>query len=99
MGDRTTAVVGRRMRLRPGALRALRVLEVCPMLPADAFGPIVGLPAQSGAYKQSSRRRSGGLADIRDEALGFLFGGRRCGLWSITDLGHRVLNCGRERDG
>jgi len=99
MGDRTTAVVGRRMRLRPGALRALRVLEVCSMLPADAFGPIVGLASQSGAYKQLARLRSGGLADVRDEDLGFLFGGRRCGLWSITDLGHRMLNCARERDG
>ena len=99
MGDRTTAAVDRRMRLRPGALRALRVLEVCPMLPADAFGPIAGLASQSGAYKQLARLRSGGLADVRDEDLGFLLGGRRCGLWSITDLGHRVLSCARERGG
>ena len=36
------------------------------------------------------------MADVRDEDLGFLFGGRRCGLWSITDLGHGVLSCARE---
>src|SRR5438105_13455382 len=87
------------MRLTPGALRALRVLEVCPMLPADAFRPIVGLASQSEAYKQLARLRSGGLADVRDVDLGFLFGGRRCGLWSLTDLGHRVLRCARERAG
>src|SRR5690242_15242606 len=99
IGNPTTATVDCQMRLRPGALRALRALEMCPMLPVDAFGPIVGLVSQSAAYKQLARLRSGGLADVRDEDLGFLFGGRRCGLWSITDAGHRVLTCATERGG
>jgi hypothetical protein len=75
IGDLRTAAVDRRMGLRPGALRALRVLEACPMLPADVIGPIVGLASQSAAYKQLARLRSGGLADVRDEDPGFLFGG------------------------
>jgi hypothetical protein len=61
------------------------------MLPADAFGPMVGLASGSGAYKQLARLRSQGLADVRDEDLGFLFGDRRRGLWSLTDLGRRAL--------
>jgi Replication-relaxation len=61
------------------------------MLPADAFGPMVGLASGSGAYKQLARLRSQGLAEVRDEDLGFLFGDRRRGLWRVTDLGRRTL--------
>ena len=66
--DVTTAKGGR-MRLTRGALRALRVLEVCPMLPVDAFGPIVGMASQSGAYKQLARLHAGGLAEVAEEDL------------------------------
>src|SRR5829696_1755772 len=89
--DRMPDASGRRRRLRSGALAALAVLEACPMSPVDAFGPMVGLASQSSAYQQLARLRERGLAEVRNEDLGFLFGDRRRGLWSITDLGRRTL--------
>ena len=68
--DQQLAADKRRLRLRSGALRALAVLDACPMLPGDAFGPMVGLASRSGAYRQLARLRSGGLADVRDVDLG-----------------------------
>jgi hypothetical protein len=61
------------------------------MLPVDAFAPMVGLASRSGAYQQLARLRSRGLAEVRREDLGFVVGVHRRGLWSITELGSRVL--------
>jgi len=89
-GDREPPAQDNRLRLRTGALRALAVLDACPMLPVDAFAPMVGLASRSGAYQQLARLRSRGLAEVRREDLGFVVGAHR-GLWSITELGSRVL--------
>jgi hypothetical protein len=80
-----------------GDVRGLRALEACPLLPADAFGPIVGLASRSAAYKQLARLRFRGLAQVGSEDLGFLLGDRRRGLWSITEPGRRALRGATER--
>jgi integrase-like protein len=90
-GDGEPPAEDHRLRLRTGALRALAVLDACPMLPVDAFAPMVGLASGSGAYQQLARLRSRGLAEVRREDLGFVVGAHRRGLWSITELGSRVL--------
>jgi hypothetical protein len=99
MSDRTTIPGDGHLRLSARAVRGLRVLEACLMLPANAFGAIAGLASSSGAYKQLARLRLAGLAEVHDEDLGFLFGDSRRGLWSITHHGRRVLGCSGESGG
>lgn len=78
-------------RLRSGALVALRLLEMCPLLPIDVFVHLVGLNSCSSAYQQLARLRRAGLAEVERVDLGYLLGERRIGLWNITDMGRRVL--------
>jgi Replication-relaxation len=77
--------------LRQGALRALRMLDVCPLVPVDAFVYLVGLTSQSSAYQQLARLRNTGLAEVRRVDPGYLVGERRLGCWMITDKGRRML--------
>jgi hypothetical protein len=56
------------VRLNSRAIRGLEVLETCPMLPAEAFGPLCGLDSPSAAYKE--------LAYLRLEAW------RRYAMWT-----------------
>ena len=78
-------------RLRYGALRALRLLELCPFVPVDVFGNLAGLKSPSSAYQQLARLRRCGLAEVRSVHPGYLIGGRRLGCWTITDRGTRML--------
>src|SRR5258708_11649711 len=77
--------------LRNGALAALRLLEICPLVPVDAFVHLVGLSSQTSAYQQLARLKRAGLAEIRRAHLGYLIGERRVGLWKITDEGRQAL--------
>jgi hypothetical protein len=85
--DRTGTV----HQLRQGALRALSVLNMCPLVPVDAFMHLVGLTSQSSAYQQLARLRHAGLADARRVDPGYLVGERRLGCWMITDKGRQTL--------
>ena len=78
-------------RLRSGAVAALRLLETCPLLPIDAFVPLVGLRSFSAGYQQLARLRRAGLAEVSGVNLGYLLGDRRVGLWRITAAGVRML--------
>jgi hypothetical protein len=81
--------------LRSGGLSALRLLEMCPLLPVDAFVHLTGLDSCSSAYQQLARLKRAGLADRRSADLGYLLGERRLGLWTITDRGRFVLRASR----
>ena len=83
--DRARSAV-RQPRLRSGALAALRLLEMCPLLPVDVFVHLVGLNSCSSAYQQLARLQRAGLADVERVDLGYLMGERRIGLWNITDM-------------
>ena len=85
--DRTGTV----HQFRQGALRALSVLDMCPMVPVDAFVHLVGLTSQSSAYQQLARLRDAGLAEARRVDPGYLVGERRLGCWMITDRGRQTL--------
>ena len=88
--DRARIAV-RQPRLRSGALAALRLLEMCPLLPIDVFVHLAGLNWCSSAYQQLARLQRAGLAEVERVDLGYLLGERRIGLWNITDMGRRVL--------
>src|SRR5438105_1013522 len=77
--------------LRQGALRALSMLDMCPLVPVDAFAHLVGLASQSSAYQQLARLRSAGLAEVRRVDPGYLVGERRLGCWMITEKGRQML--------
>lgn len=77
--------------LRTGAVRALRVLETCPLVPVDAFADLAGLSGKSSAYQQLARLLQAGLAQVRRVDPGYLVGERRLGCWTITDAGTRLL--------
>ena len=79
------------IQLRQGALRALRVLETCPLVPVDAFVHLAGLSVHSSAYQQLARLRRAGLADVQRVDPGYLVGERHLGCWTITDEGRRTL--------
>src|ERR1051326_7831553 len=85
--DRTGTV----HQFRQGALRALSVLDMCPMVPVDAFVHLVGLASQSSAYQQLARLRDAGLADVRRVDPGYVVGERRLGCWMITEKGRQML--------
>jgi hypothetical protein len=78
-------------RLRSGGVAALRLLETCPLLPIDAFVPLVRLRSFSAGYQQLARLRRAGLAEVSGVNLGYLLGDRRVGLWRITAAGIRML--------
>lgn len=82
---------GAARQLRQGALRALRVLETCPLVPVHAFVHLAGLRDQSSAYQQLARLRHAGLAEARRIDPGYLVGERRLSCWTITDKGTRML--------
>ena len=46
------------------ALAALRLLEMCPLMPVDAFVPIVGLNSWTAGYQQLARLRRAGLVEV-----------------------------------
>src|ERR1043165_7477536 len=85
--DRTGTV----HQLRQGALRALSVLDMCPLVPVDAFVHLVGLTSQSSAYQQLARLRDAGLAEARPVDPGYLVGERRLGCWMIAEKGRQML--------
>jgi len=90
--ENTATRVGvRPPRLTKGALAALRLLEICPLVPVDAFVHLVGLSSRTSAYQQLARLKRAGLAEIRRAHLGYLIGERRVGLWKITDEGRQAL--------
>ena len=78
-------------RLRESAFAALRLLEICPLMPADAFVPIVGLKSWTAGYQQLARLRRAGLVEVCRVDLSYLLGERRLGLWKTTEAGTRVL--------
>jgi hypothetical protein len=84
-----------RRRPRSGALAALRLLEMCPLLPVDAFVDLVGLNSCSSAYQQLARLEHLGMADVQRVDLGYLLSERRQGLWRITNHGRLVLEASR----
>jgi hypothetical protein len=51
------------LKLSQSAVKALRLLDTCPLLPVDAFRGLTGLSSIGGAYKQLAKLRSAGLVD------------------------------------
>src|SRR5207248_6179797 len=78
--------------LRKGALRALKTLNTCPLMPVDAFVHLAGLRSQSSAYQQLARLQDMGLAEVRRVDPGYLVGDRRIGCWMLTEEGRRLLH-------
>ena len=62
-----TSARRRRVILRPSrsATAALRLLEMCPLLPADAFRHLAGFRSTGGAYRRLEKLRRAGLAVFR----------------------------------
>jgi len=87
----TTGLGVHPLRLRNGAIAALRLLEICPLVPVDAFVHLVGLTSRTSAYQQLARLKRAGLAEMRRAHLGYLIGERRVGLWKITHEGRQAL--------
>jgi Replication-relaxation len=81
----------KRLRLGRSAARALRLLEICPMVPIDAFAGLMGLSSVGGAYKQLGKLRSAGLADRLQGDVGYLVSERPLALWRITEQGRRAM--------
>ena len=82
--------------LRQRTIAALRVLDTCPLIPVDAFGPLVGLRRPGSSYQVLGRLRSAGLAEVRRVDLGYLLGHRRIGLWTTTEAGRKALRVHEE---
>ena len=78
---------------RPGrsAIAAMQILEMCPLLPVDAFQHIAGFRSIGGAYRRLEKLRRAGLAEMERSEVGYLLADRLLGLWSITEHGQRVL--------
>ena len=77
--------------LRDSGLAALRLLEMCPLMPVDAFVPIVGLNSWTAGYQQLARLRRAGLVEGCRVNLSYLLGERKVGLWKITKAGTQVI--------
>ena len=76
------------MRIGPRALAAVAMLDRCPFLPADAVAALLGLHSRA-AYQLLARLARAGLAQTVPVELGHVLGGRRIGLWSLTDRGRQ----------
>jgi hypothetical protein len=88
------------LRPRSRGLAALRLREMCPLLPVDVFVHGVGLNSCSAAYQQLARLRQAGLAEVQRVDPGYLLGERPLGLWRITPRGRLALDvAGVERVG
>src|SRR4051794_34576837 len=79
------------MRLQTRALAALATLDRCPSLPADVLACLLGLRSRAAAYQLLARLAHAGLAEARPVELGHVLGGRRIGLWSLTEQGQQRL--------
>jgi DNA-binding PadR family transcriptional regulator len=70
----------------------MQILDMCPLLPVDAFRHIAGFRSIAGAYRRLKKLRRAGLAEMERAELGYLLADRPLGLWSITELGQRLLD-------
>jgi hypothetical protein len=57
----------------------------------DVVACLLGVHSRSATYQLLARLRYGGLAQVQPVELGHVLGGRRIGLWSITQLGRQHL--------
>src|SRR5215472_14957694 len=62
--------------LRAASIRALRTLDMCPLLPVAVFARLTGAAHTSVGYQQLRRLDSAGLATMRRMDLGHLIGSR-----------------------
>jgi hypothetical protein len=90
------------LRARPGrsGMAALRILDMCPLLPVDAFRHIAGFRSIGGAYRRLEKLRRAGLAEMERAELGYLLADGPLGLWSITEHGQRLfgeVSCAHRR--
>src|SRR5690348_13258936 len=85
--------------IRLGTTRAaaLRVLNLCPLVPADAFRHLVHLRSAGGAYRVLRNLKDAGLADVQHVDVGYLLADRPLGLWSLTERGRRACDSARVR--
>src|SRR5262245_3352459 len=72
-------------------MAALRILDMCPLLPVDAFRHLAGFRSIGGAYRRLENLRRAGLAEMERAEVGYFLADRPLGLWSITEHGQRVL--------
>jgi hypothetical protein len=78
-------------KLKHASLRALRALDICPLVPIDVVVPLIGAGSRVSAYQLLSRLQRSGLVEARRVHLGLLLGDRACNLWSITESGRNAL--------
>src|SRR5260370_19743894 len=78
-------------RLRPASLRALRALDVCPLVPIDVVVQLIGARNRVSAYQLLSRLRACGLVEARRVNLGPILGYASRRLWSLTGSGRDAL--------
>jgi hypothetical protein len=76
------------MRIGAQTLSALVMLDRCPFLPADAVAALLDLHSRA-AYQLLARLARAGLAQTVSVELGHVLGGRRIGLWSLTNRGRQ----------
>ena len=81
---------GSTIRLGRSTTEALRVLNLCPSLPADTFRHVLHLRSAGGAYKLLGKLKQAGLAEMERVEVGYLLADRPLGLWSLTELGRRA---------
>src|SRR5207253_846652 len=78
------------IRLGTTTAAALRVLNLCPLLPADAFRHLVHLRSAGGAYRVLGNLKRARLAEVERVDVGYLLADRPLGLWSLTEPGRRA---------
>jgi hypothetical protein len=83
------------MRLQARSRAALATLERCPHVPVDVVACLLGVHSKAAAYQLLARLRYAGLAQVQPVELGHVLGGRRIGLWSITQIGRQHLHRGQ----
>jgi DNA-binding PadR family transcriptional regulator len=85
---------------RPGrsAMAAMQILDMCPLLPVDAFRHIAGFKSIGGAYRRLEKLRRAGLAEMERAEVGYLLADRPLGLWSMTEHGQRLFDEVRRAD-
>jgi hypothetical protein len=73
-------------------MTALRILEMCPLLPVDAFRHIAGFRSIGGAYRRLENLRRAGFVEMERAEVGYLLADRPLGLWSISVDGQRLFD-------
>jgi hypothetical protein len=79
------------VRLRATAVGALRVLDICPLVPLETFTRLVGATHRVSAYQRLARLRAARLVDVRLVDLGNVLGGRPVRVWLLTKAGREAL--------